>query len=174
MAAGSFVPRGRAVMIFNPLNLTGFHTDLSLIAIVAGIVVAVGLVTSKALGRWTALYLTAAVLTSLTGFLFKSASFGPSHWLGVFSLIVLAPAILGRYFYHLAGSWRWIYVLGAVTALFFLVFVAVAQAFMKIPALHPLAPTGSEPPFAIAQLVNLVIFVIVGVFALRRFRYQRA
>lgn len=161
-------------MIFDPFNLTGFHTDLSLIALVSGLVVVVGLVLSKRLGRWTALYLAAAVLTSATGFLFHSASFGPSHWLGVFSLIVLVPAILARYFFHLAGSWRWIYAAGAVTALFFLAFVAIAQAFMKIPALHPLAPTGSEPPFAIAQLVNLAVFLVLGFLAVRRFRYQRA
>jgi uncharacterized membrane protein YdcZ (DUF606 family) len=117
-------------MNFDPLNLVGFHTDLSLVALASGIVVVIGLILSKRLGRWTALYLAAAVLTSATGFLFKSPSFGASHGLGVISLLVLAAAILARYVFHLAGRWRWIYAVGAVTALYFLVFVAIAQAFM--------------------------------------------
>ena len=46
----------------------------------------------------------------------------------------------------------------------------MVQAFGKLPALHALAPNGSEPPFAIAQGLTLVIFVALGALALRRFR----
>ncbi len=68
----------------------------------------------------------------------------------------------GPYAYHLAGSSRWIYVVGAVVALYFNVFVLVVQSFLHLPALHALAPNGSEPPFAIAQGIVLVLFIVAG------------
>jgi hypothetical protein len=36
--------------------------------------------------------------------------------------------------------------------------------------LHALAPTESEPPFRQTQLVVLVLFVLFGIIAVRRFR----
>jgi len=86
------------------------------------------------------------------------------------SLVALAVTILALYVYHLAGAWRWIYVAGAVVSLYLNVFVAVAQAFQKLPFLHPLAPTGSEPPFVVAQVLVLAIFVVIGILAAKRFR----
>jgi hypothetical protein len=89
--------------------------------------------------------------------------------LGVISLVVLAIAIVALYFCGLAGAWRWIYVTSAVLALYLNVFVAVVQSFQKIPFLQPLAPTQSEPPFLVAQLAVLAIFIICGIIAVRRF-----
>jgi flagellar biogenesis protein FliO len=48
--------------------------------------------------------------------------------------------------------------------------VLAAQSFEKVPALHTLAPTQKEPPFAVAQLLVLVLFIVVTVFAVKRFR----
>jgi len=93
----------------------------------------------------------------------------PSHVIGILSLIFLAAALVGLYVYHLAGSWRWIYVVGAVVALYFNVFVGIVQAFMKVPFLQPLAPTQSEPPFLVAQLAVMAIFIVLGILAARRF-----
>ena len=39
---------------------------------------------------------------------------------------------------------------------------------MKIPALTALAPTQAEPPFLIAQLLLLVVFIVLGFLAARR------
>jgi hypothetical protein len=156
-------------MILGLSTFTWIHTALSLVALAAGVIVVIGLIGSRELRLWTELYLVTAVATSVTGFGFPFTSFGPSHWVGVISLVVLAVTILARYAFHLAGAWRWVYAVGAVIALYFLVFVAVAQAFMKVPALHALAPTGSEPPFAVAQLVVLVIFVVLAIAAARKF-----
>jgi hypothetical protein len=89
------------------------------------------------------------------------------------SLVVLAAATLARYGFHLAGAWRWIYAIGVVVALYFLAFVAIAQAFMKIPALRLLAPTQSEPPFAVSQLVLLIVFMVLATIAARSFRPLR-
>jgi hypothetical protein len=89
--------------------------------------------------------------------------------LGVLSLVVLGVAIAGRFQFHFGGPWRWIYAAGCVVALYFNCFVFVVQAFVKVPALHALAPTGSEPPFAIAQGLTLVLFIAMGALAVRRF-----
>ena len=59
---------------------------------------------------------------------------------GILSLVVLAAAILALYVFHLAGPWRWLYVVGAVVALYFNSFVGVVQSFQKLPA--RLAPPG--------------------------------
>lgn len=156
-------------MILGMSTFTFIHTALSLVALVAGIFVMIGLLGSKTLDGWTALFLATAVATSATGFGFPFDHFLPSHWVGVISLVVLALAILGRYVFHFAGAWRWVYAVGVVLALYLDVFVAIVQAFLKIPALTPLAPTQSEPPFAIAQGVALVIFVVLAIAAARKF-----
>jgi hypothetical protein len=41
---------------------------------------------------------------------------------------------------------------------------------LKVPALHALAPTQAEPPFAVAQGAALLLFVALGATALRRAR----
>jgi len=51
-------------------------------------------------------------------------------------------------------------------------FVLVVQSFEKVPALKALAPTQTEPPFAIAQLLVLALFVYAGIQAARRFRLE--
>jgi hypothetical protein len=154
--------------------LVWFHTGLSIIALIAGCVVVRDLLQSKAPDGWTSIFLITAIATSVTGFFFPFASFGPSHWVGVFSLIVLALALLGAYAYGYTGTWRWIYAVSMVTAQYFLVFVLIAQVFMKVPSLHAAAPTLSEPPFAIAQTVALIVFVGLAIVAARSYHHRSA
>jgi hypothetical protein len=149
--------------------LTAAHVVLSLIGIFSGIVVLIAMLRGRNLGAWTALFLASTLLTSVTGFLFPSSGFTPAQGVGILSLIALAAALIALYVGHLGGAWRWIYVVGALIALYFNVFVAVAQAFQKSAFLQPLAPTQSEPPFLIAQLIVLVIFIGLGVSAVRAF-----
>jgi hypothetical protein len=149
---------------------TVMHVVLSLIGILSGIVVLFGMLSANRLTGWTALFLASTVLTSVTGFFFHSEHFGPPHVVGIVSLVALAVAILGRYVYRLVGPGRWIYVGGAVLALYLNVFVGVVQAFEKVPFLNRLAPTQSEPPFLVAQLIVMVIFVALGIRAAMRFR----
>jgi hypothetical protein len=151
-------------------TFTAVHVALSLIGIVAGFVVLYGLLTAKRLDRWTALFLFTTVATSVTAFGFPFDRLLPSHKLAIISLVVLAVAILARYAFHLAGAWRWIYVVAAVMGLYLNVFVLVAQCFMKVPALHAMAPMQSEPPFLVAQLVVLLIFIVLGITAVKKFR----
>jgi len=148
---------------------TDLHVVLSLAGIVSGFVVLVHMLGSKLQRGWTALFLSSTVLTSATGFLFPFERVLPSHIVGVVSLVVLALATAALYGYHLAQSWRWIYVATAMMALYLNVFVLVAQAFLKVSFLHTLAPTGSEPAFIVAQLVVLVAFVVLGFVAVKAF-----
>ncbi len=150
------------------------HVVISLIGIAAGFIAVFGLIADKRLDGWTALFLTTTVLTSVTGFFLPASHFMPSHVVGILSLVVLAVAIFARYAYDLAGAWRWIYVLGAVLALYLNFFVLIAQAFQKVPMLKALAPTGSEPPFLIAQAAALILFVLLGVGSVRGFRGPQA
>ena len=149
---------------------TQFHTILSLIGIAAGLIVVAGMWQAKRLPRWTALFLATTIATSVTGFFFPFAKVGPPHVFGVISLVLLTFTLLGLYRYRLAGRWRATYVVTALIALYLNCFVGVVQAFLKIPALNALAPQGNEPPFAIAQGLLLIAFIVAGIFAVRRFR----
>jgi hypothetical protein len=149
------------------------HVVISLAAIFAGFVVLFGLLAGKPLDGWTALFLATTVATSVTGFFFPVHHFMPSHVVGIISLAVLALATQACYSRHLAGAWRKTYVVGALVALYFNVLVAIVQAFSKIPALKTLAPTQSEAPFKLAQLVVLMLFVVLGILAAIRFRDEQ-
>ena len=150
-------------------TFTWVHVILSLVGIFSGIVVVSGMLRAARFKGWTMLFLVATILTSATGFFFPSAAFGPPHAIGIISLAVLAAATLAAYAFQLAKFWRWIYVVGAVAALYFNVFVGVVQAFQKLPFLSPLAPTQTEPPFLAAQLLVLASFIMLGFLSVKRF-----
>jgi hypothetical protein len=146
------------------------HVLISLVGIGSGLIVALGLLTSKRLKGWTALFLLTTVLTSVTGFFLPADHLKPSHVVGIISLVVLAVALYALYARHLLGGWRWIYATGAVLALYLNVFVLIAQAFLKIQPLQDLAPTESEPPFLLTQGAGLVVFILIGIAGIIRFR----
>ena len=152
-------------MIFGMTPYTFIHVVISLVGIGSGIVVMVGLLTGRRLDGWTALFLLTTAATSLTGFGLPFDHLLPSHIVGIISLVALAVAAAARYVFHLAGPWGWIYVAGAVISLYFNVFVLIVQLFQKVPALHAMAPTQAEPPFAIVQAAVLVLFVGLGIMA---------
>ena len=152
---------------------TVLHVAISLAGIFTGFFILFGLLTGNRLNRWTVFFLSTTVLTSVTGFFFPSHHVLPSHIVGIISLAVLAAAIYARYVRHLNGAWSKVYVVGAVLALYLNVFVAIVQAFLKIPVLKEMAPTQSESPFKFAQLFVLVLFVLLAVFAAYRFRDDR-
>jgi hypothetical protein len=148
---------------------TYVHVAISLIAILSGIVAVLGMIRNMRLNIVTALFLLTTVLTSITGFFFPFKGVTPAIILGILSLIFLFFAILARHTFHMLGKWRWIYVVCSVIALWFNVFVLIAQLFMKVPALHALAPKGSEPPFLISQVVDMVVFIVLGYFSVKKF-----
>src|SRR6266404_3658505 len=110
------------------------HVLISWVGIFSGFVVLIGLLSGNRLDGWTKLFLITTVATSVTGFGFPFHHLLPSHKVGIISLVVLAVAIFARYRRHIAGVWRWIYVVTAMIALYLNVFVGVVQAFEKVPA----------------------------------------
>ena len=151
---------------------TELHVIISLIAIASGIVVMFRLIGSRWTPGWTALFLFTTILTSATGFLFPFTELLPSHVIAIVSLVLLAIACVALYGMKLAGAWRWIYVVTAMVSLYLNIFVLIIQGFLEVPALHALAPSvpPAGPPFAVAQGVALLFFVLVIIGAVRRFR----
>lgn len=155
-------------------TFTLVHVVLSLVGILSGFVVVTGLLSGKRFDGWTAVFLTSTVATSVTGFGFPFDHLLPSHVVGGISLVVLTVAIVGRYARHLAGPWSVTYAVCAVVALYLNVFVLIVQLFLKVPALKAMAPTQSEPPFLVTQLVVMALFFVLAVLAARKSQRQRA
>jgi hypothetical protein len=151
-------------MILNLQTFTLFHVLVSLIGIISGLVVAGGLAGGRRLGSWASLFLVTTIVTSVTGFGFPSNAVLPSHVVGALSLVVLLAVVVAQA-KGLAGVWRRVYTCGVVAATYFNSFVLVVQLFRRLPELNTLAPTQSEPPFAIAQLLVLASFVWLGIAA---------
>jgi hypothetical protein len=153
-------------------TFTLLHVIISLVAIASGILVMFGLLGSNRMSGMTALFLATTILTSATGFLFPFTQLLPSHMIAILSLVLLAIACIAFYGMKLSGPWRWIYALTALISLYLNVFVLIIQGFLKIPALHALAPSvpPAEPPFLVVQGIVLLFFVIVIIGAVRRFR----
>src|SRR5213076_1010453 len=146
-------------------TFTLIHVGISLIGILSGLVILLGMLMGKRFNGWTALFLSTTVLTSVTGFFFPFHGVTPAIVVGVISLVVLAVAAFARYARNLAGAWRKTYVVTALFALYANVFVLIVQAFQKIPALKEIAPTQNDPPFKFTQLAVLIAFIALGIGA---------
>jgi hypothetical protein len=97
---------------------TAIHVVISLVAIASGLVVLYGMLRGRPLHAWTLLFLTATVLTSVTGFGFPFTGITPAIRLGIVSLVLLAIAIVARYPLRMSGVWRRTYVISACMALY--------------------------------------------------------
>ncbi len=153
---------------------TQLHVLISFLGIGSGVAVMYGFFRGHRLNGLTLFFLVTTALTSIGGFGFPFTHLLPSHILGILSLIALTIAVGARYGGKMQGASRWIYVVTASISLYFNVFVLVAQSFEKVPGLHALAPTQKEPPFAIAQGVVLVLFIVLTVMAVKRFHPEVA
>ncbi len=142
--------------------LTDIHTGLSFLALALGIP-AIASLFKRALSRnWIALFLMSAWATTITGFFFPFIGFTPAFITGIVSAIVLIGTSVAQHGFHMKGRARDFYACGIVMSEYLLVFVAIAQTFLKIEFFNNLAPTLSEPPFAIAQVVGIAVFGIIG------------
>ena len=148
---------------------TTLHVIISLIGIGSGFIVLYGLINGKLLSPWNAVFLVTTILTSLTGFGFPNDKVTPGIVLGILSMIVLAIALVALVVFHLKGAWRRTYAITAMIALYFTVFVLIAQTFEHVPAFHALAPTGTETPFKVAQTLLLLLFIVLITKAARKF-----
>jgi len=157
------------MFVFDPTTLVGFHTWLSIVAILTGLPMAAALLNGHLSRRWNGLYLSTSAATDITGYAFPFSGILPSHVVGAISLLLLAVAAYALYGRALAGGWRRTYAVTAMLSFYLLIFVLVAQLFLKVTPLHDMAPTQTEPPFAIAQGVLLAVFIALTALAARRF-----
>ena len=150
------------------------HVAICFLGLLAGAFVLAALCRGRRLPSWDSVLLVSTLLISLTGFALPSPpgtpTPDPARIVGGIELLVVVIAALAIYVGQLARAWRGAYVVAMVLAVYFNAFVTVAQAFLKIGFLHALAPAGKEPPFLIAQLVTLALFLLIGVTAFRRYR----
>lgn len=153
---------------------TQLHVAISLVGIASGFLVILAMMASRKVSSMTVLFLLTTILTSVTGFMFPYKGVTPGIVIGVLSLVILMVALIARYAGHLKGGWRGTWVITAILAQYFNFFVLVVQSFEKVPALHAMAPTGKELPFVVVQLVTLVVFIVLGVMAYRKFRPETA
>ena len=152
----------------DPTVILAPHVIISLVGIASGFMLMRDFFRKRFASTTIAIFLVTTTLTSLTGYLFQRDHVLPSHIVGAIALLVLIPTWLAWRPYRLAGGWMRTFVIGATISQWFNVFVLVAQLFLKVPSLHVLAPTGSEPPFAIAQALVLLVFIAAGFVAWRR------
>lgn len=151
-------------------TFTAIHVLLSLVGIGSGLAVLLGAITAQSMSRSTLVFLASTFATSVTGFFFPFRGFTPAIGVGMVSVVILSAVAIARYHFRLGGPWRWVFFVGAMLALYFNSFVLVVQAFLKIPWLHAMAPTGSGLPFALAQVLVLVFYLVLGGFATKGMR----
>ena len=152
---------------------TAFHVLLSLVGIGTGFIAVFGLIGGRWLNLWMKIFLVTTILTSVTGFLFPFKGITPGIVIGIISLVALAISLYAVRVKKLAGGWRSAFVVTAVVAQYLNFFVLIVQLFEKVPALHALAPTGSEGPFKAAQITALILFVVLGFLATKNFRHAQ-
>ena len=159
--------------IFDPTTLVGIHSLISVLAIVLGIPAIAGLLRGQ--GRTTSItaFLVAALATNVSGFIIPASSFLPSHATGIVSFIALGAALLSGYRYGLAGVWRAVHAASIVAAEYLLIFVAIAQSFLKVPALAAMI-VDTQLPFAATALAALLAFIALGWAAVRHSRARLA
>jgi hypothetical protein len=148
---------------------TAVHVLLSLVALATGVIVLFQLRQRVFKSQLAVAYLVTSVLTTATGFGFAFVKLLPSHIVGGLSSVSLL--LMAWAAFRLAGSRaRVVYIVAASISVYFLAFVALAQAFTKIPALNALGPGLSGAPFIVAQTAVLAAFVVWTVLILTRQR----
>lgn len=149
--------------------LTAGHTALSIVALLLGVPAVLRLSFRAGGSSRESAFLAAASATTLTGFMFPFHGITPAIIVGVISAFVLILTFFARKkMARIHRGWSIRYIMGIIVSEYFLLFVAVAQAFGKIPSLHAMAPTLKEPPFGIAQGIVLLMFVALALSAIRR------
>jgi len=153
-------------------QFTALHVAISLVGIVAGLIALSAHASGRILPRTTGIFLWTTLLTSLTGFLFPIVAFTPALGVGILSTLILVAAFWTWYPRKLAGRAAPLYAVTATLALWLNLFVLVVQSFLKVPALNALAPTGTEPPFAVAQGALLIVMIGLGYAVFKRSRHR--
>ena len=148
-------------------TFTQLHTIISIIAIATGLIALVAFARGNWRGGIMQVFVWTTVATTVTGFLFPFNGFTPAIGTGLVSSVVLVVLLFALYRSKLQGGARTVFAVTATISLYLNLFVLVVQSFLKIPALHALAPLGKEPPFVAAQGVMLLAAIALGYFSVK-------
>jgi hypothetical protein len=147
-------------------QFTALHVAISLVAIASGIVVMLAFAAGRRIVTGlSGLFLITTAGTTLTGFLFPFNGLTPAFLTGLVSIPVLLLAFVALYGRKLKGRAAMAYAISASIALYLNLLAFVTQAFLKVPPLHALAPSGTELPFLGAQVVTLGAMIALGVLS---------
>lgn len=139
---------------------TAVHVTISLFAILIGFPAILQMLRGELKSSTIFGFFLLTALTSLTGFGFPASSITPAHVFGALTLALLATAYFARSRATTKRVWRRVFLMSAIASQYLNTFVLVVQAFLKIGILHDLAPTQSEPPFLVAQLLVIALFLL--------------
>lgn len=136
---------------------TAAHVVVSCLALATGLVVSMRMLRHEALGAWPRNFFVLSFASSTSGFFFPISDLKPSHLIGIFSLLVLGPTLRGYYVAHQHGAWRAIYRAGVIVSTYLLACLALAQVFMKSPALQSQAVPVTSHAFIAAQCLLFLL-----------------
>jgi energy-converting hydrogenase Eha subunit C len=134
----------------------------------------VGLLNRELLYKWTTLFLEYTVATGVTGLLFSIHHFMPVQKLSMLSVYASGIAVLAWRKFHLVGIWRSIFAFTTTFVLYLSVVVAINQAFELTLQFTALATRQAVLTFLFTQLLVTVLFVVIGILAVKRFHSSRS
>jgi uncharacterized membrane protein len=160
------------------LALGWVHLVASLLALAAGMLVLLrpkGTPIHKRRGR---VYAVILLITSVTALgIYRRGLFFFPHWLAIAALVITTAGVLSAHFKRPRRAWLHVHLTCLLTSLYVLVGGGVNEAFLRVDALHRLAPTlDSRAVGAIHLAVQIFFLTVIGYLnatVLRRSRTKR-
>lgn len=152
-----------------------FHTAISLVAVVAGLMAFFRdkeILIKTQLGK---VYVITTVITCLTGFgIFEHGGFGKPHALGVLTLLVLLLAAVAGYTQWLGRASPYVETVSYSATFLFHMIPGITETTTRLPLGAPLLPNAEAPELQAAAGVMLVLFLIGAVLQVRRIHARQA
>lgn len=141
-----------------------FHTLISLVAVIAGVVsfIRQGRISAKdGWGKSYVIFTLASCVTAL--FIFRHGGFGPPHALAIITLATLGIAACARVTSIFGRAARYVETLSYSATFLFHMIPAVTETSTRFPAGAPLVASADSPALKTAYLAFLVVFLLGAV-----------
>ncbi|MEJ0100234.1 MAG: hypothetical protein WDO12_11055 [Pseudomonadota bacterium] len=156
---------------FNLTELGAFHTVISIIAVIAGLVALFrygAITTTNYPGLW---YVSMTAATCVTGlFIFRHGGFGPPHMLAILTLVILALTYVLERVAGRSVAARYVIVLGNSLTLLFHLLPALNETGTRLPLGHPAFTGPDDPKLKAIFGLGFLIYVIGAIFQALRIR----
>jgi len=155
-------------------SLGVFHTAISLIALVAGLI---ALVRDKQISPRNLLgkvYVVTTIVTCVTAFgVFQHGGFGKPHVLGIVTLVVLGVAAVAGNSSLFGRASRYVETVSYSATFFFHLIPTITETSTRLPPGAPLVANADAPALQVATGVLFVAFLIGATLQVRRLRAAR-